>query len=205
MRWGYVINRPGPVPRLLAGLAISAALHAALLACHCVGLSSATLPSFSAAGVLRVDLARPLADIPGRSLSKPAPAAPGSSEIPAARPEPAAADGRRQTPSDLALLPLPAALYLPARELTRRPQIVDAIDLDTPAFDAYSAPGKLSLRLFVNESGNVDAVAVDATDLPAAFAERARAEFSRARLKPGEKDGQKVKSQMRIEVSFDPR
>jgi len=58
------------------------------------------------------------------------------------------------------------------------------------------------LRLYVNVSGEVDAVGIESAEATGAFADAARAAFAAARYYPGIKDGVPVKSLVRIEVLF---
>lgn len=117
--------------------------------------------------------------------------APGGAERP--RPgAPAAAAGTG---------PVPAPKYHRAAELDQRPQIRVHVEPQFPAL-ALAPTGRVVLRLYVNEAGEVDEVAVESADATGAFAEAARKAFAGARYYPGVKDGKPVKSLVRIEVLF---
>lgn len=105
---------------------------------------------------------------------------------------------------EISLFPLPTAAYHSARELTQHPRIGKDVDLYSPVLDSYVETGRLTARIFIDEKGGVDFILVDATDLPPVFAEHVKRSFSAARFVPGELDGRPVKSQIRIEVTFDP-
>ena len=53
-----------------------------------------------------------------------------------------------------------------------------------------------------DRQGTVDRIEVEGSDVPAPFAEAAKNAFSRATFDPGRLMDQPVKSQVRIEVSF---
>lgn len=59
------------------------------------------------------------------------------------------------------------------------------------------------LALFIDETGLVRRVRVDGPSLPKPMEEAARDAFLQAHFSPGEIDGRRVKSLIRIEVVFD--
>ena len=101
------------------------------------------------------------------------------------------------------LLPLPGIVYYPTTLLTARPQPLGVADLDPPRLRPIVASGKIRLTLWIDPSGDVSRIAVDATDLPQNFVRIAIAAFEQLRFRPGELNGQKVGVIMRIEVTYD--
>lgn len=117
---------------------------------------------------------------------------------------PEAAEPQPATPSTLALpaTRIPRApRYLAAHELDRRPQILSHVEPHFPAL-ALVPTGRVVLRLYIDEGGNVEAVAAESADRTGAFEATAREAFAAARFLPGIKDGVPVKSLVRIEVLF---
>jgi TonB family protein len=70
--------------------------------------------------------------------------------------------------------------------------------------DANDRERYIVLRVFISERGTVDDVAVQAAGAADAFENSARAAFARARFAPGILRGVPVKSQLLVEVKFDP-
>jgi periplasmic protein TonB len=117
---------------------------------------------------------------------------------------PEAAAPQPATPSTLASPPTRIARaprYLAAHELDRRPQILSHVEPHFPAL-ALVPSGRVVLRLYIDEGGNVDAVTAESADRTGAFEATAREAFAAARFLPGIKDGVPVKSLVRIEVLF---
>jgi TonB family protein len=108
--------------------------------------------------------------------------------------------GARGTASAAPAVPLPAPYYFLSSELTERPAPLERIE---PRFPP-GAPdtGRLKLRLYINESGLVDAVHVTEADPEGVFEEAATRAFGAARFRPGHKDRIPVKSQIALEVRF---
>ncbi|MDD5176742.1 MAG: hypothetical protein PHQ05_10005 [Sterolibacterium sp.] len=101
------------------------------------------------------------------------------------------------------LLPMPAPHYYTTDQLTKRPQPAGEAELEPPEIAHVIASGKMILKLWINELGEVIAVDVEKTDLPEEFSRSAVAAFKRLRFTAGERYGQRVGSVMRIEVSYD--
>jgi TonB family protein len=187
------LGAPFPAERLAGALAGSLALHAALLA------ALGALPRDWAAGPgerwsrpLRVQMV---------ASDAPAPVPPAVPAVPPSAPAPApqnAAPG-----SGTAATPplLPPQKYYTALELDRRPQPLAPIEPVYPAL-ALSPVGRVTLALYISETGEVDRVEVEQADATGDFAASAREAFGRARFLPGVRDGAEVKSLMRIEVRF---
>ena len=103
----------------------------------------------------------------------------------------------------IGMLPLPAPTYYPTDQLTKRPQPLGAADLDVPEIRMIVASGKMILKLWIDEFGEVVDVDVEKTELPDVLSRPTVAAFKRLRFTPGERNGLRVGSVMRIEVSYD--
>lgn len=196
--------------RLLAGLLVSIFIHLMLIACNCFRFGVATGANFSITPTLNVTL--PLSsggELPavGEGESRhiiPSP----SVQVQDTPPLPSSVapiDGAHPLVGPEAdIFPLPSALYLSAKSLSVKPTPISKIDLDAPEFDGYLIPGRLTARLYISETGSVDSIVVDQSNLPPIFSGKVINTFSQARFAPGEINGKAVKSQIRIEVDFDP-
>jgi TonB family protein len=117
---------------------------------------------------------------------------------------PEAAEPQLAAPSKLAApsTTVPRApRYLPAHELDRRPQILSHVEPHFPAL-ALVPTGRVVLRLYIDETGGLDAVAAESADRTGAFEAAAREAFAAARFLPGIKNGVPVKALVRLEVLF---
>ena len=63
--------------------------------------------------------------------------------------------------------------------------------------------GKVILKVWITELGNVASVDVEKSDMPEAVSASAAAAFGKLRFVPGEINGRPVGSMMRIEVIYD--
>ena len=91
--------------------------------------------------------------------------------------------------------------YLPASNLTERPQVVRDIDPEWH-FHGIQLP-VLAGVLLINEYGDVDRVLLDEQSLSPMLEEDIRARFLAMRFSPGRLHGRPVKSALRIEVRVD--
>jgi protein TonB len=94
-----------------------------------------------------------------------------------------------------------ATRYFANHELDRRPQIMSHVEPRFPVL-ALGPTGRVVLRVYVDETGQVDMVAVESSDPTGAFAASAREAFGAAQFLPGMKGGVPVKALVRIEVLF---
>jgi TonB family protein len=124
------------------------------------------------------------------------PAPPGKSVASPVKATPKAAAAAR--PDFGALAP---PLYLPANELDEKPLIRTRVE---PAFppDAPVSGGRVVLRVFIAETGNVDEVAVVSAQPEQVFDRAAARAFAGALFTPGRKNGAAVKSALTLEVLF---
>ena len=97
------------------------------------------------------------------------------------------------------------AIFFRRLELTVPPALKDEPLIDVPDEREVRGirGGKLTLRLFVRSSGDVERVEIDNSSSPAAYEEAAVAAFLPLRFWPGEIDGVAVSSQVVFEVDFD--
>ena len=194
--------------RLFACLMVSCLLHAALVFMPYLGASSsASQPAvqggqklkppraFSATLVLEKKSAFTVADVPANEGSMP-----DSSAERMANEEPRPALDHAV---GIGLLPIPAPTYYTTDQLTKRPQPIAAAELDAPEIRPILASGTIILKLWINELGDVISVDVEKTDLPEMFSRAAVAAFRHLRFVPGELNGQRVGTMMRIEITYD--
>jgi len=192
------------LPRLLVAVSASLGLHSAVLTCDCVAISGGHSPLPSTRPVLDVRLAS-AAHAAGQLVQAPPP----SEKIDWTPPANTATDPEGDIDSTSGtggiasgFLPLATAEYMSAKELKRRPQIISDLDLYPPSVNQITERGKLIAHIFIGEDGTVDTVAIQPTKLPPAFVEHVRTAFMKSRFTAGERDGQTVKSRIRIEVSI---
>lgn len=139
---------------------------------------------------------------------QPEPAAPGKAAAPAAAEQIDVIAHRPsvEIPGDLLWqtpLAIPVPYYFKASQLDRRPRVVSDVQPEFPATEFIAVSGSVVLRLLLDEAGSVDRIQVERSELPSAFQESAVAAFSKATFAPGEVDNFAVKSELRIEVTFD--
>lgn len=112
-------------------------------------------------------------------------------------------------PSDMSpteglnLLPIPGVDYYAINELTIKPIALGEALLDPEDIGSIVASGKIVLVLWINDQGEVVDAFVDRSDLPDIFSEAATNAFRKLRFLPGELNGQKVGTVMRIEVRYE--
>lgn len=95
--------------------------------------------------------------------------------------------------------------YFGVDELDHKPAIIGKVVLAYPENAPLVAHGQVVLELFIDETGRVDKVLVEAKGLPATLQELARDKFAEARFRPGIRKDQLVRSRLRIEVVFESR
>jgi TonB family protein len=183
--------------RLCAALLVSCLLHAAFAFMPYLGASKTGFrpaqPGRTQPGPSRV--------LSVRVITETEPAAPvaDSAAAGAGAAEPPLQDRTR----GIDLLPIPAPTYYSADQLTKRPQPSSAPRLDVPEMGPIFASGKVILKLWINEFGNVISVDVEKSEMPEAVSASAAAAFAKLRFVPGEINGRPVGSMMRIEVTYD--
>ena len=105
-------------------------------------------------------------------------------------------------PQEIAWLPLESRFY-PAGQLSKRPRVIDEVDLETADTRSLLATGKMVFNLVIDNAGLVLAVDVEQTDLPEIFTTAASNAFMKFKFEPGELDGTPVGSILRIEITYD--
>ena len=202
---------PADSKRLAACLAVSCLLHAALVLMPYLGVSKA-LSRLALPGGQKPNPARSLnATLSRESRSSFAAAAPApQAAAGGGKGDPAAERVSNEAPrpaltrtEGMGLLPLPAPAYYSSEQLTKRPLPTAEAALDTAETWAIPATGKIILKLWIDERGEVTAVDVEKSELPEIFSKTAAAAFKTLRFLPGELHGQRVRSMMRIEVIYD--
>ncbi len=178
-----------------AALALSAALHAVAGA----AIDRLIGPGGGAAGRLTSPPA--LADL-RVTLPRPAPETPKG--VPAAALVATAGEEPESGQGD-ALSGFPHQLYFGANDLDHKPAIIDKIVLVYPEHAPKVTRAEVRLELFIDETGRVAKVLVDAPGVPAILQELARDKFAQARFRPGIRNDRLVKSRLRIEVIFEDR
>lgn len=93
------------------------------------------------------------------------------------------------------------AAYIPASQLTERPQVIHDIDSE------WHLPGvplpMLAAVLLINEYGDVDRIVLDQRSLSPMLETDLRTRFMAMRFSPGRLRGQPVKSALRIEIRLE--
>ena len=95
--------------------------------------------------------------------------------------------------------------YFRSSELTKRPRPLRSVSLSYPVMEDSAnnqQNGSVTLRIFIADTGDVDQVVVEASDLSMAFQDYAVQTFSQVRFSPGKIHDLPVRSQMRLEVTF---
>ena len=101
-------------------------------------------------------------------------------------------------------LPIPAPTYYTADQLTKHPQLLSPPPtLDVAETGMRIPSGKVILKLWINESGEVISVDIEESNVPDAISAPAVAAFSKLRFVPGEINERPVGSLLRIEVTYD--
>lgn len=200
---GLVCARPADAGRVILALAVSAALHAALLippgAPHAdSNVLSGLTQTLQGGFPLRLTL---LAAEPS-----PDAAAVVEQETPAQPVKPREATGTPQTISlnESAVPTGNAPRYYLAHELDVRPQIRTRVNPEYPRpASEQGITANLVIRIYIDETGRVEKVAVPGNGTSSLFADAVSAAFMKAGYTPGIKDGKPVKSLVLIEVNFE--
>lgn len=101
------------------------------------------------------------------------------------------------------VISLPGPYYFPPQELSRKPQVAIPVPLEYPENAPPVPKNRVVLRLFINESGDVDLIMVETADVPDELEQLARKAFARAKFQPGLRGNIPVKSQMLVEITFE--
>ena len=98
---------------------------------------------------------------------------------------------------------LPSPIYLASNELDVRPAPLEPVALTFP--DQATQAGLVSavLVLYIDQNGKVERIEVNDSTLPPAFEQAALSTFLQVRMRPGEKNGSRVRSRMKILIEFE--
>jgi len=193
----------GPAIRFGPPWALLSRAFAASLALHGFGaaLYEALPPApnasaFSLVAARAAPLRATLRVIPGNAPKKadePAARDPGQQRVALEEPR-----HKREESSSL-----PGPRYFTAAELDVRPAPRVQVMPDYAGDAAREGlKGKVLVRLYLDESGDVERLAIVRADPPGAFDDAVTKAFGTAHFTPGMKDGQAVRSQLLIEVNF---
>jgi len=101
------------------------------------------------------------------------------------------------------IIQLPLPHYFPVRDLDRKPEVIGEVPLAYPVELPVVTRSRVVLNLLIDEQGKVDKVMVENTETPGEFEQLASRAFASARFRPGMREGEAVKSRLRIEVTFE--
>ncbi len=190
----------GNTTRLIAALLASCLVHAAAVVLPYLGSNSreSGQKSLRTLSATLTSMAKTSASAPHRSAQdrNPQETARSANIAPDTPQEP------RPRRDGVDLLPVPAPLYYTTDQLTKHPQPLSEAALDTPEVTPIIASGKLILKLWISNQGEVVEVEVEKSELPEAFSRAAIRAFRQLRFAAGERHGLPVGSVMRIEVSY---
>lgn len=175
------------------------AMHVRMVAAP-KGRQDAAMPAAGAESAVPGPIAPAPAPAPALDLAEPVPAtaARQASGMPLGQQVEASAEGHGMLP------PSPGRdTYFPRSELTVPPAPRQPVILATPDDGSAAARRVGVLTLFIDEAGRVHHIAAEEPRLPSRYEEAARAAFMAATFRPGEREGDIVKSRIRIEVVFD--
>jgi len=206
-RWLTAQGKGADQSRLLAALALSCLLHAAVLALPYLGerhpeyrfalkgekrgpyIVNATLVFQGAHGFSGIPVPAEGENVPNSSVTT----LDAGTQV---RPDETGGSGA-------GLLPLPGQAYYTTDQLSKRPQPMTVAELEPVEIKAIIASGKIVLKLWITERGSVARVEVESSNLPAMFTRAAVEGFKRLRFEPGERDGRPVGTVIRLEVNYD--
>jgi TonB family protein len=92
--------------------------------------------------------------------------------------------------------------YYPAKAISRMPEAITNFEPHLPASEDNGTGGKLSMRLWINESGSLDRLSVLSSELPETFENAALAAFKQMRFRPGEIEGVAVKVWLDVVIEY---
>lgn len=94
--------------------------------------------------------------------------------------------------------------YLPSNALTVPPHAITAINnLENNTTLPIIASGKVTLKLWIDQNGSVTTSEVESTNMPEQFSKAAASAFHKVIFSPGEINGQRVGSIIRVEVDYE--
>lgn len=184
--YGWLISHPGPSQPYNAALHDRSRLTVTLLAQKSSNQSTAKLPA-----VMTQPVPSPITEQQEKKLDTTTLSDKDQNEN---RPTTA-----EQTEPGIVNLPL---TFYPASALSRMPQPISKFEPQPPETGDTGIGGKLTIRLWIDASGNLDQVFVVSTDLPPAFEEAALAAFRKMRFSPGEINGAAVGALVEVVIEY---
>lgn len=213
--------------RILVAVAVSTALHAAVLTWMVYRGLEGSQPRPTAASGKGVVLGRLIVEVvPGPPAAAPQvpPADPGfaaAAASPAGRtPSPVVPPPAQVATSGPALLPPPAAIaaappasavvpadaalsrFKPASELTVKPVALSTGELEPEWLREIREPAAVRISVYVDADGTVRHVAVRSSSSPR-VGEMVRKAFEEARFRPGMMQGERVAARVDISIHYD--
>lgn len=185
--------------RLVTALALSAALHASVMAANYGARTSS-----QTGGGLKIEATL----LPSHARAEAKVALDASAELPIGQ----SADTQAAPPDSLMekgeatrdFLSPSLIKYFGPRELTKRPRPLSNLDLESPKLNGWRSPGRALFLLLIDSQGNVDAILNGESNLPDGYRDEIRGRLANTGFQPGEIDGVPVDSRMTIEVEFHP-
>lgn len=97
---------------------------------------------------------------------------------------------------------LPEPKYYAINQLTKPPKSISEVKLDIPELISMAVSGAITLRLWINELGEVTRVDLEKSEVPKLITESAITSFRQLRFIPGQLNGRNVSSVMEIEIKY---
>jgi hypothetical protein len=101
-------------------------------------------------------------------------------------------------------LGLPVPTYFSSSEVSIQPQVITEVEFDTPELTILPGAGKAILVLYISETGGVDRIEIESTEVGNKLTRIALQQFAKAVFRPAMIEQTAVKSRLRIEVLFRP-
>lgn len=96
----------------------------------------------------------------------------------------------------------PPIIYYKLSELDQKPSLIGEIDNNPIELRKYSVGGHITIRLWINEDGNVIKTEIIKSELPEEFNKSALNTFQQAKFLPGLKNNRPVKSVAKVMIQY---
>ena len=93
--------------------------------------------------------------------------------------------------------------YFSVGDLDKKPEAIGEVPLAYPTELPHVKQSRVVLNLLIDEQGAIDRVIVESADAPKELEELASQAFAAARFTPGLRNGNQVRSRLRVEVTFE--
>lgn len=194
---------------LTAATAVSVGAHVLVVAALGSDAGTGRHGLIGPAGVLHARIARPVAvpeafalpAFPGEGMATDAPAPPSLALAESATVAGPAGQNVASPVAGPLALPVSGLRYYRGRELDRRPEALNEVDITYPE-EAVRArmQGSMRLDLFISEEGKLDKAVILAADPPAIFDQAVLEAVRALAFSPGVLDGRKVRSVKTIDI-----